>query len=180
MALAVVFGALGTVDGAWAARLPALKDRLGLDNGRLGIVIFSATLAATLLLPVAGWLASRFGSRRPNSLGLLICAGGLTLAGFAPSLGVLMPAACVLGAGISIVDVAANAHGVTLEGEAGRPLLSALHGAWSFGLLTGSGIAAGAAAAGISPRLQFSLVAAAIAGCRRPSFRGFSREPPPT
>jgi hypothetical protein len=163
VALAVVFGALGTIDGAWAARLPALKDRLGLDNGRLGVVIFSATLAATLLLPVAGWLASRFGSRRPNSLGLLICAGGLTLAGFAPSLGVLIPAACVLGAGISIIDVAANAHGVTLEQEAGRPLLSALHGAWSFGLLTGSGIAAGAAAAGISPRVQFSLVAAAAA-----------------
>src|SRR5207244_3314604 len=32
------------------------------------------------------------------------------------------------------------------------------------GLLTGSGIAAAAAAAGISPRVQFSLVAAAIAG----------------
>src|SRR6266508_2967949 len=71
VALAVVFGALGTIDGAWAARLPALKDRLGLDNGQLGVVIFSVTLAATLLLPVAGWLASRFGSRRPNSLGLL-------------------------------------------------------------------------------------------------------------
>jgi hypothetical protein len=164
VALAVVFGALGTIDGAWAARLPALKDRLGLDNGQLGIVIFSVTLAATLLLPVAGWLASRFGSRRPNSLGLLLCAGGLALAGFAPSLGVLIPAACVLGAGLSIIDVSANAHGVTLEQQAGRPLLSALHGAWSFGLLTGSGVAAGAAAAGIGPRVQFPLVAAAVVG----------------
>ena len=43
----------------------------------------------------------------------------------------------------------------------GRPILSVLHGMWSFGLLAGSGIAAGAAAASISPRVQFPVVAAA-------------------
>jgi hypothetical protein len=159
VALAAAFVALGVVDGTWAARLPALKHRLGLDNGRLGLVIFSVSIAATLLLPVAGWLASRYGSRGPTGLGLVIAAGGLTLAAFAPSLAVLVPAACVLGAGIGILDVGANAHAVALEHRAGRPLLSALHGAWSFGLLGGSAIAAGAAAAGAGPRLQFPLVA---------------------
>lgn len=160
-ALAAAFIALGLVDGTWVARLPALKQRLGLDSGRLGLVIFSVSIAATLLLPVAGWLASRFGSRGPTGLGLVISAGGLTLAAFAPSLAVLVPAACVFGAGIGILDVGANAHAVALEHRAGRPLLSALHGAWSFGLLGGSAIAAGAAAAGASPRLQFPLVALA-------------------
>jgi predicted MFS family arabinose efflux permease len=159
VALAAAFVALGVVDGTWAARLPALKHRLGLDNGRLGLVIFSVSIAATLLLPVAGWLASRYGSRGPTGLGLVIAAGGLTLAAFAPSLAVLVPAACVLGAGIGILDVGANAHAVALEHRAGRPLLSALHGAWSFGLLGGSAIAAGAAAAGAGPRLQFPLIA---------------------
>ena len=38
------------------------------------------------------------------------------------------------------------------------------HGAWSFGLLTGSAIGAGAAAAEISPGVQFSLVAAGVVG----------------
>ncbi len=159
VALAAAFVALGVVDGTWAARLPALKHRLGLDNSRLGLVIFSVSIAATLLLPVAGWLASRYGSRGPTGLGLVIAAGGLTLAAFAPSLAVLVPAACVLGAGIGILDVGANAHAVALEHRAGRPLLSALHGAWSFGLLGGSAIAAGAAAAGAGPRLQFPLIA---------------------
>ena len=161
MALAAAFIALGLVDGTWAARLPALKQRLGLDSGRLGLVIFSVSIAATLLLPVAGWLASRFGSRGPTGLGLVISAGGLTLAAFAPSLAVLVPAACVFGAGVGILDVGANTHAVALEQRAGRPLLSALHGAWSFGLLGGSAIAAGAAAAGAGPRLQFPLVALA-------------------
>ncbi len=162
VALAILFVGFGTIDGTWAARLPALKGRLGLDSGDLGLVIFAVSVSATVLLPVAGWLSSRAGSRGPSGLGLVLAGGALTAAAFAPSLGALVPAACVLGAGFGIVDVAANAHGVALEGKLGRPVLSALHAAWSTGLLAGSGIAAGAAAAGTGPRLQFPLVAAGV------------------
>ena len=53
-ALAASFVVLGGVDGVWVSRLPALKHRLGLDDGRLGIVIFCVTAAAVVSLPVAG------------------------------------------------------------------------------------------------------------------------------
>ena len=162
IAVAFAFVAFGTVDGTWAARLPALKSRLGLDSGELGLVIFSVSLVATLLLPVSGWLTSRRGSRGPTGLGLIVTAGGLTAAAFAPSLYALVPAACLLGAGFGIVDVAANAHGVAVEHRLGKPVLSALHGAWSFGLLAGAGIAAGAAATGVGVRAQFPTVAAGV------------------
>jgi hypothetical protein len=162
VALAVVFVGFGAVDGTWAARLPALKARLGLDSGELGLAIFCVSVSATLVLPVAGWLTSRAGSRGPSGLGLVLTAGALTAAAFAPSLAALAPAACLMGAGIGIVDVAANAHGIVLEQRLGRPVLSALHGAWSAGLLAGSAIAAGAAAAGVGPRAQFPLVAAGV------------------
>jgi predicted MFS family arabinose efflux permease len=160
LALAITFVGFGAVDGTWAARLPALQHRLSLNSGQLGLVIFAVSLTATVLLPVSGWLTSRSGSRGPTALGLLIASGGLTLAAFAPSYWVLALSACVLGAGVGIVDVAANAHGVAVEQRLGRPVLSALHGAWSLGLLAGSGIAAGAAAAGLGPRVQFPAVAA--------------------
>jgi MFS family permease len=162
VAIALTFVAFGTVDGTWVARLPALKHRLGLDSGELGLVIFSVSLAATLLLPVSGWLTSRLGSRGPTGLGLLVTAAGLTAAAFAPTLYTLVPAACLLGAGFSVVDVAANAHGVAVEHRLGRPVLSALHGAWSFGLLAGSGIAAGAAATGVGLRAQFPAVSLGV------------------
>jgi predicted MFS family arabinose efflux permease len=160
LALAITFVGFGAVDGTWAARLPALQHRLSLNSGQLGLVIFAVSLTATVLLPVSGWLTSRSGSRGPTALGLLIASGGLTLAAFAPSYWVLALSACVLGAGVGIVDVAANAHGVAVEQRLGRPVLSALHGAWSLGLLAGSGIAAGAAAASLGPRVQFPAVAA--------------------
>jgi hypothetical protein len=136
-ALAVAFLAFGAVDGTWAARLPAIQDGLGLDSGQLGIVIFSFSIAATAALP---------------------------LAAFAPGLRTLVLSACVLGAGIGLADISANAHGVTLEDRVGRPLLSGLHGSWSFGLLTGSGIAAVAAAAGAGPKVLFPAVAVGVAG----------------
>ncbi len=162
VALAVAFVSFGAVDGTWAARLPAIKARLHLDSGRLGIAIFCVSLAATAMLPLAGWLASKRGSRGPILLGLLVTAGGITAIAFAPSLALLAPSACVLGAGFGIVDVAANAHGVAVEQRLRRPVLSALHGAWSFGLLAGSGIAAAAAAASVGVRVHFPIVAAGV------------------
>jgi len=68
VAIALAFVAFGTIDGTWVARLPALKQRLGLDSGELGLVIFSVSLTATLLLPLSGWLTSRRGSRGPAGL----------------------------------------------------------------------------------------------------------------
>src|SRR5437868_14443314 len=134
VALAVIFVAFGAVDGTWAARLPALKARLRLDSGKLGLVVFLVSLTATLLLPVAGWLAARRGSRMPSALGLSLAAVGITGAAFAPSFATIVPAAVVIGAGWGIADVASNAHGVALEERIGRPILSVLHGMWSFGL----------------------------------------------
>ena len=162
VALAGVFVAFGGIEGTWGARLPAIKQHLGFDNGQLGIAIFAVALSATLALPFAGWVAARYGSRWPAGIGVIVAASGLVAAAFVPSLAALVPAACVLGAGLGIADVAANAHGVALEHRAGRPILSALHGAWSFGLLGGSGIAAGAAAASIGPRAQFIAVAVGV------------------
>ena len=162
-ALAVAFLAFGATDGTWAARLPAIQHGLGLNSGQLGIVIFAVSIAATASLPLAGWLTSHRGSRGPAQVGLLVCALGLTLAAFAPGLRTLVLSAGVLGAGIGLADISANAHGVTLEDRVGRPLLSGLHGSWSFGLLTGSAIAAVAAAAGAGPKVLFPAVAVGVA-----------------
>jgi fucose permease len=161
-ALAACFVVLGAIDGAWVARLPALKHRLSLDSGKLGIVIFAVSLAATLSLPPAGWLTARFGSRRPAVIGLGVGAAALAAAAFAPSLESLVAVACVLGAGVGSADVAVNAHGVELERRMRRPLLSPLHAAWSFGLLGGSAVTAIAAASGIGVRVQLPAVAVAL------------------
>jgi fucose permease len=163
VALVMVFVVFGTLGGNWDARLPAIRRQFRLDSGKLGVVIFAGSLSATAVLPLAGWISARLGSRGPTVLGLLLAAAGISVAAFLPSFGTLVPVACVIGAGWGITDVAANAHGVALEQALGRRVLSGLHSAWSFGLLVGSGIAAGAAAAEIGLRVQFPVVAGAAA-----------------
>ena len=162
VALALTFVGFGAVEGTWSARLPALKQQHALGSGELGLVVFAVSGAATVVMPLAGWLSGRFGSRAPAALGLLVAAGALAAAAFAPGTGSLVAAAVVLGAGIGTVDVAANAHGVGLERRLGRHVLSALHGMWSVGLLVGAAIAAGAAAAAVGLRGNFSAVAVGV------------------
>ena len=163
VALALTFVAFGSLEGTWTARLPALKRQLELDTGELGLVLFAFSVAATVVLPLAGWLAGRFGSRAPAASGLLVAAGALVGAAFAPAGAQLAVAAAVMGAGVGIVDISANAHGVGLEGRLGRHVLSTLHGMWSVGLLTGSAIAAIAAAAAVGVRANFSAMAVGVA-----------------
>jgi fucose permease len=163
VALAALFVVFGTLGGNWDSRLPAVRSRLGLDSGELGLVIFAVAIASTAVLPLAGWFSARLGSRGPSIVGLLCAAGGISAAAFMPAYGTLLPVACLIGVGWGVTDVAANAHGVAVEHALGRRVLSGLHSAWSFGLLAGSGIAAGAAAAGVGIRVQFPVVAAAAA-----------------
>src|SRR5581483_6461136 len=75
----------------------ALKHKLALDSGRLGIVIFTVSAVATLSLPFAGWIASRRGSRSPACVGLVLASGALAAAAFAPSLAFLSLVAVGLG-----------------------------------------------------------------------------------
>jgi len=161
-ALVAGFIVLGAIDGVWVARLPALKHKLSLDSGRLGIVIFAVSAVATLSLPFAGWLASRRGSRGPAGGGLLLASGALAAAAFVPSFAPLLVVACGLGSGVGIADVSLNAHGVELERRTGRHLLSPLHAAWSFGLLGGSAVTAVSAAVGLGLRAELPAVAAAL------------------
>ncbi len=153
---------LGAIDGVWVARLPALKHKLSLDSGRLGIVIFAVSAVATLSLPFAGWIAARRGSRGPAALGLILGSGALAGAAFVPSFAPMLLVACGLGSGIGIADVSLNAHGLELERRSGRHLLSPLHAAWSFGLLGGSAVTAVSAALGVGLQAELPAVAAAL------------------
>ena len=162
-ALVAGFVALGAIDGVWVARLPALKHKLSLDSGRLGIVIFAVSAVATLSLPFAGWLAARRGSRGPAGAGLVLASGALAGAAFVPAFAPLLVIACGLGSGTGLADVSLNAHGVELERRTGRHLLSPLHAAWSFGLLGGSAVTAVSAATGVGLEAELPAVAATIA-----------------
>jgi MFS family permease len=162
-AITLAFLVDGLLVGSWAARIPAIKHQAHLSTPELGVTLFALSLGALVTMPVAGWLCERRGSRAVVVAGLLVGAGALVLAAYAPDQGGLAAALLLFGAGFGAVNVAANAQGLAFERRRGRSVLSSFHAAYSAGGLLGAGIGALAAAVGVGPELQFGAIGLLVA-----------------
>ena len=163
VALTFVFLADGVMVGSWASRIPAVKDGLGLTTSQLGVALFAMSLGALVSMPLAGWLDERVGSARIALVALLGGGSSLWLAGVAGSLGALVGALALFGAGFGAVNVAGNAQGIALERAYGRSILSSFHAAFSAGGLIGAAAGGLAAARGVEPSAHFAAVAVTLA-----------------
>jgi MFS family permease len=119
-----------------------------------------AGLLATQVL--AGALVSRFGSRPVVLAGACGYALGLIPVALAESFAGLALALAFVGVSNGALDLAMNVHGLAVERRLGRPILSSLHAAFSFGALGGA--AAGAVVAGAGVGVTTHLPVAAGAG----------------
>ena len=163
VALTFVFLADGVMVGSWASRIPAVKDGLGLTTSQLGVALFAMSLGALVSMPLAGWLDERVGSARIALVALLGGGSSLWLAGVAGSLGALVGALALFGAGFGAVNVAGNAQGIALERTYARSILSSFHAAFSAGGLIGAAAGGLAAARGVEPPAHFAAVAVTLA-----------------
>jgi len=157
-----VFVLNGLLFGSWAARLPAIKERLGASDGELGLVLGAIAAGALLAMPLAGWWSARIGSRRTTEAGLAASCLVLPLPALCTSplaAGVL---ALAFGMAMGTLDVSMNAHGVAVERRRGRPILSSLHAGFSGGALLGA--ATGAAAAGVGLDVRAHLAGICVLG----------------
>jgi len=158
-AVTAVFAINGVLFGAWAARIPAIRDRVGLSDGELGLVLACIAVGAIAAMPLAGAAGARFGSRRATRGALLLACVAVGVIALAPSFLTIAALAVFLGMTMGALDVSMNAHGVAVETQYGRPILSSFHAAFSLGGLAGGALGALAAAAGLDVRVHLALVA---------------------
>jgi MFS family permease len=158
-AVTAIFFLNGLIFGAWAARIPAVRDRVGLSDGELGIVLACAAVGSIIAMPIAGGRAARIGSRRATRIAFALVCLATGLIALAPSLPVLCALAFFYGASMGSLDVTMNAHGVAVERTYGRAILASFHAAFSVGGLAGGVIGALSAAVGLDVRVQLALVA---------------------
>jgi fucose permease len=152
-----VFVVNGAAIGAWVAQIPWVQERFDLSKSAMGLVIVGMALAVILALPVAGQAIVRYGSER------IVWVGGTALA-FAIMLPVLAPHPVLVAAGLFVLgassatqDVAMNSHGVKVEKDLGRPIMSSLHAGWAFGGMAGAGFSAACSALGLDPRITVAI-----------------------
>lgn len=162
-AVSVMFLANGIAYATWAARVPAVRERLGLRDGELGLALLGLAGGAMLAFRAAGPLIARFGSRRVTRVSAVLVCAALPLPALAPSFAGLALALLLLGASNGLMDVAMNAQAVEVERRAGRPVLATLHGMFSLGGLIGAALGALAAEGAIAPPAHLAVVAAVLA-----------------
>lgn len=93
MAIALIAITHGTIDGYVAflhPLLPRIMTRLGLSIAVAAILVTTLSIASSLLQPLFGYLADRFGRRAFMAAGPLVTGVFLSMIGLAPSLAVLL------------------------------------------------------------------------------------------
>jgi MFS family permease len=159
LATAVVFVLLGVVQGTLASRMPALKAHATLSDGPLGLALLGVPLGSILAVQVTGrWMARR-GSAPVTLAGAVAMCATSVLPAYATSFALLTGALVLLGVGIGLTDTAMNAHAVLVEKGHARPIMASFHAFASLGNLVGALLGAGAARLGLTPQVQFPVVA---------------------
>jgi MFS family permease len=153
--VAAVFLTNGAVFATLLPRYPEIKAALGLSNAQLGAAVAAFPFGALLAGLTAAALVRRFGSARVATVGMALVAGGILLAGLAPSWGLLAGALFVAGAADAVVDVGQNAHALRVQRRYGRSILNSFHATWSAGAVLGGLL--GSAAAGLALPLVLHL-----------------------
>jgi len=177
VATLVYFVVLGLADGVWLARIPAVKQNLGLSDGLLGVALLAAPVALVIIAAFADRLIDRFGSARPTVAGAVAISLLPVAFGLAGSLGVLMAALFVYGLAGGLMDVAMNAQAVRVERGYRRPMINSFHACYSFGGLAGALLGGLFAWAGVGPALTFAAVGVPLAVVAVLVRRGLLRGP---
>ena len=148
-AVSALFFVNGAILASWVPYVPMVKQRLGIGDGLLGVVLLFMAIGALGALPFAGTLVGRLGSRTVSvGAGLGLCLS-LPLPILAPTLFLVALALLFFGAFNSTLDVAMNAQAVEVEQRRGRALMSSFHAMFSVGGLAGALLSSVIIAAGV-------------------------------
>ena len=169
LAVSCLFFLQGLCFASWASRIPSIQQSLNLSDASLGAVLFALPVGSMLGLPLAGWLVTRYGSKRIAANALLLYSLFLIVIGFSNQVFLLIAALVFFGMAGNIANIAINTQAVGVEARYGRNIMASFHGLWSLAGFTAAGIGAVMIGKGIVPLRHFvlvtALILAALAAC---------------
>ena len=163
LAVLAIFFLNGVGIATWVVRIPAVKERLSLSAGLLGLALLAVAVGALASMVFTGSLISRLGSRPVVGATALLFAFALVPPSLSPNLPLLALSLMLLGAANGALDVSMNAQAVAIEKEYGKPIMSSFHAAFSVGGLAGAIGGGLIASLGVGVTPHFLGVAVAIA-----------------
>lgn len=158
----VAFFIAGFGLAAWAPLVPYAKERIGLGEGSLGLVLLCLGLGSIIAMPLAGALAARFGCRRVLTVSALLVCLCLPLLATLSSLYLFIATLFVFGASLGALDCTINIQAIIVERASGKTMMSGFHGLFSLGGIVGAAGVSAVLAFGASPLSAMSVVAVAM------------------
>ncbi|MCO4838282.1 MAG: MFS transporter [Oceanospirillaceae bacterium] len=154
----VSFFTAGFVMACCAPFFPFIKLGVGADEGQFGLLLLCFGLGSIVSMPIVGVISARHGAKS------MVLLGGFGLIIFLPALVlaqtplILAITLFVFGASLGAMDVAMNVHGVQVEAQEKRSLMSSFHAQFSIGALCGAGLMT------LLLSLKVALIIAALTG----------------
>ena len=159
-AVSVAYGVQGLSLAILVTRIPTVRDRLGLSEVGLGLLLVLVPVMAGVGSVLAGILTARLHSKPVLRVAGPFVPLSVVAVGLAPSLPAAVIALSVFGVAIGMVDATMNMQAVSLQAAYGRPVISSCYAWFSLVSIAGALLAAGAAATDIPLWLFFAACAA--------------------
>ncbi len=165
-AIFAIFLASGLSISTWAARVPDIKNAVGVDRAQLGLMLFVGGVASILGVTLASVILARFGARNGMLGAILVFALGVVVIGVGAdvfgSYGVVIVGLTLWGFGNGVVDVIMNVEGAAIEKQWNKTILPLFHAFFSFGTVIGAAIGVLAIWGGVNIIAHLSVIAAVI------------------
>lgn len=143
--------------------IPGYKDRLGMGDDVVTLVVLGVCVLAGLGSALSGVVAAVRGARTVVVGGLLLAAAAVAGIGLAPSWPLFFGAIGLYGLALGAVDAAMNMLGIDVERAHGRSLLASFYAANAAGGVLGALAVSGGALAGLGQPLALPLAALLVA-----------------
>ncbi|QTE01551.1 MFS transporter [Streptomyces cyanogenus] len=179
--IAALFCFLGFQYGTWVSRLPALKARLDLGAGEVGLLLMVCGAGAAASFPLVAALMRRLGSRLLSLASAAALVAVLAALSAVPNFPLALLAVCADGVAVGCLNVAMNAQGAALERAHGRTAMSQLHATFSAGLLGAALLTSGVTTVTASVPAHFAVAGALLLlllGGARPGLLPHEEEAP--
>jgi MFS family permease len=171
----VAFIGAGAALASWAARIPQIRDGLGLTPSQLGLVLLAIAAGSIVSLVLAGQIVTHFGSRRTVTamaalLGVSLTA---TAVGYRYGVAPVVVSLAFFGFANGAWDVAMNVQGTVVERRLGRAIMPRFHAGFSVGTVGGALVSAGIVALHVPVTVHLIVSALVVAAVVILSVRSF-------
>ncbi|WGK65164.1 MFS transporter [Croceiramulus getboli] len=135
-----VFASLNIMMGTWVLHIPRIKEKLGIDDGELGVALFCYALGILFAITFASRIIKAIGVGRSTLIGILSFAVLFLVPVSVNEYYLLCGSLLITGIASSFTDIAMNALVSDIEVEDEINFMSAAHGFFSLGGVIGAGI----------------------------------------